>query len=136
MKDFFGWVLVVTRRYSSYSEASRTKRGIYALCMFLNLYLAGFLLSALVVSNRIGLLDLFKEYITGDTFVNIFMGVYFLVSFFTLFALKRTYKDDVISFYINKYAPKNKQEGKNQILIVCLFLIGGPACLFLPKIII
>jgi hypothetical protein len=126
LKDFFGWFLVVTRRFSRYSETAKIERGIYGLSMLVISFTAGLLLNIMVIFSNVFGHELLKE--TSLPIGELGVAITLSAGLLTIILAKITYKEKVIEFYIQKYNPRNPEDDKRQKFIALLLILV--ACFF------
>jgi len=125
MKNLFGFILVVTRRFSQYQDAPQTQRTINAISMILMLYIIGMLLNIAMLLSHYDLLNVLRGSLTHKEFGEAGGIVFVILSMFALFLLKYTYTEELINYYVDKYKPANDAEDSKQKKMVLIFILGG-----------
>lgn len=136
MKDFFGLLLVVHKRYSQYSEASKNSRAIVAATMIFMLYSLAFVFFMFIILSYFGI-DKEMEYKYGAEAVRsalIYTWAGINLCFFIY--LKFSFKDEVMKLYMEKFAPVSEKQSKFQLIKAFSFAIGGMLSVFIPILLI
>ncbi|CAH9068521.1 hypothetical protein PSECIP111951_04180 [Pseudoalteromonas holothuriae] len=126
MKDTFGWLISVCRRWalgSSYNnKTSRAKLGLSLICA---LYMLGAAINLILFIEPMILKSIPKE------LLSILLIILICSPALVLFKL---YPPEVVDAYVEKYKPKCFYDDIKQQLLALLFCLGGWLALFGPFI--